>query len=75
MRSILQAQQATEGRGEFLPVWRCCQEQILRSVVIVSAIQAAETDAADGIGCGYASEDRKAHGYIEVLVAAAFLKH
>lgn len=72
VRGVLQAEQAAEVRGEFLPVWRGCPEQVFGAAVVVAAVQAPEADAADSIGCGYAAEDRKADGDVEVLVAATF---
>ena len=75
MRGVFQAEQAPEDSGEFRAVWRSLPEEFLGSVVILATVQAAEADAADGIGCGDPGQNGYAGGDVEVLVPSALPEH
>jgi hypothetical protein len=44
-------------------------------VVVLAAVQAAEADTADGVGCGDPGKNGHAGGDIEVLATVAFPEH
>jgi hypothetical protein len=50
-------------------------EEFLGSVVILATVQAAEADAADGIGCGDPGKNGYAGGDVEVLAPSALPEH
>ena len=75
MRGVFQAEQAPEDSREFRAVWRGLPEQILGPVVVLATGQAAEADAADGVGCGDPGKNGYAGGDVEVLAPAALPEH
>jgi hypothetical protein len=72
---VFEAEQATEDGCEFRAVWRGRAEQILGSVVVLAAVQAAEAATANGVGCGDPSKNGNAGSYVEVLAVATLSEH
>ena len=75
MRGVLNAEQSAKNGRELAPVRRGGSQKILRTTVVLAAVQVAEPDPADGVRRRYPGENGKACGDVEVLIPGALFEH
>ena len=75
MRGVLDAEQSAKNGGELAPVRRGGPQKILRTTVVLGAVQVTEPAPANGVRCRYPGENGKARRDVELRIPAALLKH